>query len=295
MFLLLQCSPDLSQIDCQSCFLECIDDYQDCCHGRQCGIAQKPSCIFRWELYLFFDPDFSIPPPTPTAVAKADPAAPALLNARVTNGWFNFEVTADFKLMNHNSHSKSAPPMWDRVFSYAHEIACPCNISKSLRIVVAVVGSAILFVMVIVSACCFIRRRRHNPWKFTSDWWIYRASFENGQDIAVKRLEGFSNQGMEKLDKGNTFSPYRSDVKWQFKKRNVKMHPHCIVMCSREHCMTAYHGFSGFNAPEPEHNPPNADMACILDRCQWQRSVDFMCSWLITDINKRSFHDGSTS
>ncbi|KAI6704351.1 hypothetical protein NL676_007313 [Syzygium grande] len=225
-----------------------------------------PSCIFRWDLYPFFNSAPSNPPPSPpppTAVTKADPAAPPPVNAQVTNG----------------------------------------NISKSLRIVVAVVGSAVLFVMVIVSVCCFIRRRRHNPWTVTSAkdevktaeslqfkiseiraatnffsegnklgeggfGKVYRGKLENGQDIAVKRLEGCSNQGqqqfknevtlmvrlqhknlikllgycleegerllilefapnsslegfisgMEKLEKGNTRSPDRSDVTWEFEK-----------------------------------------------------------------------------
>ncbi|XP_056171961.1 cysteine-rich receptor-like protein kinase 14 [Syzygium oleosum] len=197
LYSLLQCSPDLSQVDCQSCLSDCIDDYQECCHGKQGGFVHKPSCIFRWELYPFFDSDPGNPlpsPPPPTAVTEADPTAPPPANAQVTNG----------------------------------------NISKSLRIVVAVVGSAVLFVMVIVSVCCFIRRRRHNPWKVTSAkdevkiaeslqfkiseiraatnffsegnklgeggfGKVYRGKLENGQDIAVKRLKGCSNQGLQQF------------------------------------------------------------------------------------------------
>ncbi|XP_048132923.1 putative cysteine-rich receptor-like protein kinase 30 [Rhodamnia argentea] len=69
MFALLQCSPDLSPIDCHSCLWECINDYQGCCHGYQGGVVYKPSCIFRWDLYPFFvskpgNPLSSPPPPT---------------------------------------------------------------------------------------------------------------------------------------------------------------------------------------------------------------------------------------
>ncbi|KAK3431890.1 hypothetical protein EUGRSUZ_E03010, partial [Eucalyptus grandis] len=88
MFTLLQCSPDLSQIDCRICLWECINDYQDCCHGKRGGGVNKPSCIFRWDLYPFFqsDPINLLPsPPPPTAVTKADPAAPPPANAQVTN------------------------------------------------------------------------------------------------------------------------------------------------------------------------------------------------------------------
>ncbi|XP_039169837.1 cysteine-rich receptor-like protein kinase 14 [Eucalyptus grandis] len=197
MFALSQCSPDLSQIDCQSCLWECINDYQDCCHGRRGGFVGKPSCIFRWDLYPFFESDSInlLPsPPPPTAVTKADPAAPPPANAQVTNG----------------------------------------NILKSLRIVVAVVGSANLFVLVIVSVCCLIRRRRSNPWMVSSAkdevktaeslqfkiseirtatnsfaegnklgeggfGKVYRGRLPNGQEIAVKRLSQSSGQGIQEF------------------------------------------------------------------------------------------------
>ncbi|XP_048132221.1 cysteine-rich receptor-like protein kinase 14 [Rhodamnia argentea] len=109
MFALLQCSPDLSSLDCQSCLWECIDGYQQCCHGYQGGVVQKPSCIFRWDLYPFFVSKPGNPlssPPPPTAVAKADRPAPPPANAQVPSGWFNFKVSADFKFMNHNPHSE---------------------------------------------------------------------------------------------------------------------------------------------------------------------------------------------
>ncbi|KAI6704370.1 hypothetical protein NL676_007332 [Syzygium grande] len=199
LFSLLQCSPDLSQIDCQSCLWECINDYQRCCHGKRGGGVDMPSCIFRWDLYPFFNSAPGNPPPSPpppTAVTKADPAAPPPVNAQVTNG----------------------------------------NISKSLRIVVAVVGSAVLFMMIIVSVCCFllegesiIHGRSHLVTKdevktaeslqfkiseiraatnFFSEGnklgeggfgKVYRGKLENGQDIAVKRLEGCSNQGQQQF------------------------------------------------------------------------------------------------
>ncbi|XP_039168345.1 putative cysteine-rich receptor-like protein kinase 35 [Eucalyptus grandis] len=197
MFALLQCSPDLNQTDCQSCLRECINDYQDCCRGKQGGPVQKPSCIFRWDLYRFFDSDpinLPLSPPPPTTVAQADPPAPPPANAQVTNG----------------------------------------NISKSLRIVVAVVGSVALFVVAIVSVCCLIRRRRSNPLMVSTAkdevktaeslqfkiseiraatnsfaegnklgeggfGKVYRGRLPNGQEIAVKRLSQSSGQGLQEF------------------------------------------------------------------------------------------------
>ncbi|KAL3740547.1 hypothetical protein ACJRO7_021773 [Eucalyptus globulus] len=197
MFALLQCSPDLNQTDCQSCLRECINDYQDCCRGKQGGPVQKPSCIFRWDLYRFFNSDpinLPLSPPPPTAVTQADPPAPPPANAQVTNG----------------------------------------NISKSVRIVVAVVGSVALFVVAIVSVCCLIRRRRSNPLMVSTAkdevktaeslqfkiseiraatnsfaegnklgeggfGKVYRGRLPNGQEIAVKRLSQSSGQGLQEF------------------------------------------------------------------------------------------------
>ncbi|KAF8029638.1 hypothetical protein BT93_E2150 [Corymbia citriodora subsp. variegata] len=230
MFALLQCSPDLSRINCQSCLWECINDYQDCCHGKQGGVVQKPSCIFRWDLYPFFESDPSNPPPSPpppTVVTEADPHAPPPSNAQITNG----------------------------------------NIWKLLRIVIGVVCSAVLSVMVIVSMCCFIRRSRSNPWMVSSAkdevetdeslqnevetakslqfklselraatnvfseanklgeggfGRVYKGKLENGQYIAVKRLMGCSNQGQQQ---------FKNEVALMVRlqhKNLIKLHGYCL-------------------------------------------------------------------
>ncbi|KAF8029640.1 hypothetical protein BT93_E2151 [Corymbia citriodora subsp. variegata] len=87
MYTLLQCSPDLSQGDCQSCLGECINDYQGCCHGRLGGSIYKPSCIFRWELYPFLEsnPGNPLPSSPPSTAAGETPSAPPPLNAQVTS------------------------------------------------------------------------------------------------------------------------------------------------------------------------------------------------------------------
>ncbi|XP_056171696.1 cysteine-rich receptor-like protein kinase 44 isoform X2 [Syzygium oleosum] len=154
MFALLQCSPDLSLIDCQSCLWECINDYQRCCHGKQGGGVNKPSCIFRWDLYPFFNSDFGNPPPSPpapTVVAEADPAAPPPVNAQVTNA---------------KDEVKTA---------------------KSFQFKISEIRAATNF---------FSEGNKLGEGGFGK---VYRGKLENGQDIAVKRLEGCSNQGQQQF------------------------------------------------------------------------------------------------
>ncbi|KAK8612518.1 hypothetical protein V6N13_092631 [Hibiscus sabdariffa] len=50
----VQCTPDLSQQDCDSCLRKSASDYVSCCNGKQGGVIQKPNCYFRWDLYPFY-------------------------------------------------------------------------------------------------------------------------------------------------------------------------------------------------------------------------------------------------
>jgi len=40
--------------------------------------------------------------------------------------------------------------------------------------------------------------------------------------------------GMEKLEGRDNFKSHRSHVEVQFNNRNIEMHPHWVIMCSRE-------------------------------------------------------------
>ncbi|TYI77536.1 hypothetical protein E1A91_D06G146900v1 [Gossypium mustelinum] len=75
----MQCTPDLSQINCDFCLRQSVSTYQSCCHGKQRGVVQRPSYYFRWDLYPFYTPSASTtapslsPPPSP--VSSPPPAA----------------------------------------------------------------------------------------------------------------------------------------------------------------------------------------------------------------------------
>ncbi|XP_039020154.1 cysteine-rich receptor-like protein kinase 14 isoform X1 [Hibiscus syriacus] len=59
----MQCTPDLSDKDCDSCLRQSVAYYESCCHGKQGGYVQKPNCWFRWDLYPFYVPDTSTTAP----------------------------------------------------------------------------------------------------------------------------------------------------------------------------------------------------------------------------------------
>ncbi|KAH1140057.1 hypothetical protein GLYMA_10G253800v4 [Glycine max] len=71
---LVQCTPDLSGLDCSSCLVGAIENIQDCCSGKRGGRVIRPSCNVRFELGPFYGqtttidpvPEVSPPPPPPT-------------------------------------------------------------------------------------------------------------------------------------------------------------------------------------------------------------------------------------
>ncbi|KAH1056201.1 hypothetical protein J1N35_034266 [Gossypium stocksii] len=71
IYALMQCTPDLSHQSCDFCLRQSISYYERCCHGKQGGYVQRPSCYFQWDLYPFYTPNASTtapslsPPPRP--------------------------------------------------------------------------------------------------------------------------------------------------------------------------------------------------------------------------------------
>ncbi|KAK2654119.1 hypothetical protein Ddye_013975 [Dipteronia dyeriana] len=72
IYALMQCTPDISQGECDTCLRQNVAGFQSCCGGKQGGYFHRPSCIFRWDLYPFYTvapavapSPSSIPPPPP--------------------------------------------------------------------------------------------------------------------------------------------------------------------------------------------------------------------------------------
>ena len=76
IYALLECIPDLSKLDCNSC-LEQVQSYiPQCCNGKQGGKFVSPSCDIRFEVYSFYDPSVEPPPsssPPPQVPSAASP------------------------------------------------------------------------------------------------------------------------------------------------------------------------------------------------------------------------------
>ncbi|GAU15359.1 hypothetical protein TSUD_04280 [Trifolium subterraneum] len=64
---LVQCTPDLSESDCNSCLGESLQQIPSCCNNKIGGRVVRPSCNMRFETsFLFYEPRASPPPPPPS-------------------------------------------------------------------------------------------------------------------------------------------------------------------------------------------------------------------------------------
>lgn len=72
IYQLVQCTPDLSEIDCNNCLDSAFGNILGCCHRTKGFHILIPSCTFRYEDYLFYNstpdepPIASTPPPSLT-------------------------------------------------------------------------------------------------------------------------------------------------------------------------------------------------------------------------------------
>ncbi|KAM7265722.1 hypothetical protein ACFE04_003405 [Oxalis oulophora] len=69
----VQCTPDLSESDCNDCLTQNIADYEINCYGHIGGVVRRPSCTYRWDMYSFFTDIVDNAPPPSFSPAVAPP------------------------------------------------------------------------------------------------------------------------------------------------------------------------------------------------------------------------------
>ncbi|XP_019089409.1 PREDICTED: cysteine-rich receptor-like protein kinase 40 [Camelina sativa] len=68
VYMLMQCTPDITSEDCNTCLEGCVIYFRTQYLGREGGMASFPSCFFRWDIYAFhgaFDDITRVPAPPP--------------------------------------------------------------------------------------------------------------------------------------------------------------------------------------------------------------------------------------
>ncbi|KAK9991779.1 hypothetical protein SO802_026764 [Lithocarpus litseifolius] len=74
---LVQCTPDISQMDCRICLEGAVANISSCSGGKEGGRVLKPSCIAWFEVFQFYDSTF-VPssPTTPVIPPTSDNSSP---------------------------------------------------------------------------------------------------------------------------------------------------------------------------------------------------------------------------
>ncbi|XP_024010194.1 putative cysteine-rich receptor-like protein kinase 39 [Eutrema salsugineum] len=77
VYMLMQCTPDITSQDCKSCLRDCVALWKTQFWKRQGGEVNRPSCFFRWDFYTFhgaFDNVTRVPaPPRPPNPENGSP------------------------------------------------------------------------------------------------------------------------------------------------------------------------------------------------------------------------------
>ncbi|KAF8112169.1 hypothetical protein N665_0066s0044 [Sinapis alba] len=70
IYSLVQCTPDLTNLDCESCLRQTINQLPLCCDRSIGGRVITPSCSFRYELYPFYNETITAAAPPPSVSAS---------------------------------------------------------------------------------------------------------------------------------------------------------------------------------------------------------------------------------
>ncbi|XP_010247618.1 PREDICTED: putative receptor-like protein kinase At4g00960 [Nelumbo nucifera] len=81
---LAQCTPDISENDCNRCLEGAVGYIPICCDGKQGGRVLRPSCNIRFEIYPFYQLNITASPPPPPPSLPLTPSAPT--NTTTTEG-----------------------------------------------------------------------------------------------------------------------------------------------------------------------------------------------------------------
>lgn len=73
IYSLLQCTPDLTNLECESCLRQAINWLPRCCDRRIGGRVIAASCSFRYELYPFYNETITVAEAAPPPFTVAAP------------------------------------------------------------------------------------------------------------------------------------------------------------------------------------------------------------------------------
>ncbi|KAL1190768.1 Cysteine-rich receptor-like protein kinase 24 [Cardamine amara subsp. amara] len=193
----VQCSNDLSLGNCTECLQQNMVQYRSCCRGNQGGVISRPSCFTRWEIFSFLELfDDNLPREKDgkrfsTGAIVAIVVGPILLLALGFAFWKRRKAFKAYTIENGN-------------YSVAERLretngtAPPDNATDNIT-----ASGSLQFEFQAIEAATnsFDNVNKLGHGGFGE---VYKGTFPNGTEIAVKRLSKTSGQG-EKEFKNEVF------------------------------------------------------------------------------------------
>ncbi|EEF43948.1 ATP binding protein, putative [Ricinus communis] len=176
VYALMQCTPDLTEEECDVCLGQAISEIGSCCAGRTGAAVFKPSCHVRFEEYLFYT---STPPPvSPVPTPPAPPIEEKKSNkSRTIIAIIVPTVSVLIFIISFCIFLRKRRPR--KKAETVEEMESPESFQLD-------------FGTVRVATDNFSEENKLGQGGFGA---VYKGTLYNGQDIAVKRLSKNSEQG----------------------------------------------------------------------------------------------------
>ncbi|KAK3200409.1 hypothetical protein Dsin_023824 [Dipteronia sinensis] len=176
IYALMQCTPDISQSDCDFCLHRNVAYYESQCNQQRGGAVHSSNCLFRWEFYLFYKA-IAPPPPLPLSNAtitkdKGGTPPGTVVDVVVSTIVFNIALVAFIYVLLRRRNRRQET-------GNGHEI----DMAESLQFD---------FSTIRIATNDFSIDNKLGQGGFGA---VYKGRLLDGQDIAVKRLNRNSTQG----------------------------------------------------------------------------------------------------
>ncbi|XP_028776277.1 cysteine-rich receptor-like protein kinase 10 [Neltuma alba] len=199
LYVMVQCTPDLSPGDCRTCLSGVIGNLPWCCEGKIGGRVAYPSCFARYELYMFFNSSTPLrpvrlpppPPPPPPPPAPLTPPTPSDVRRKRRLRTIVIAVAspvgAVILLCFSFYLSKNQIKKIRMAFLMQKYFGSESNTLEPLQFSLATIEAA---------TNKFSQENCLGQGGFGQ---VYKGILSNGQEIAVKRLSKSSGQGVEEF------------------------------------------------------------------------------------------------
>ncbi|GKV19274.1 hypothetical protein SLEP1_g29560 [Rubroshorea leprosula] len=192
LYSMVQCTPDLSNSDCNMCLRGAIGQLPNCCSGKVGARVLSPSCYVRYEVYPFYNVSADAAPPSPPPLlppsgsginpkGKGRKSWVIIVAIVVPAGISILLFIAGYCLLTRRGRKK---------YDIVHGDNAVTDITTT--------AESLQYDLNSIEAATnnFAESNRLGEGGFGV---VYKGRFPNGQEVAVKRLSRSSGQGAEEF------------------------------------------------------------------------------------------------